>query len=368
MAEKLFRTNRFDFGPLLAAAVLVAFSVTDAQATNNSDTTEFNPGSQAVDSQLSRSNTTNFVAVIGNQISRFGGNLASFILTVELPGEREGLAAGYEPERVGVWTNISATNIRDTVTATRYSGELRNYVVGADYRYSDELLAGIALGKDHGEIDTPFNSGKVNTDSKTLSGYASYSFDETFSVDSILGYAHGSFDQVRNAGGIINASDTSFNRWFAQVNGNGVFPIPEVDNLLLAGQAGALYAFERVDDFTETGVGGNQVLSRSNPLTQLQFSGRAGYSFFDLADGWVVHPYGQLRYIRDLQANRVDVGPGQVDHSNDDSEAQLSLGVDFFGGPNLSGNLEFTHSMLRENFRSNAFSVNLRWQFGPSAE
>ena len=199
-------------------------------------------------------------------------------------------------------------------------------------------------------------------DGKTISPYVSYRYDDNWSADALVGYSYGDIDQVRFVGATPVTSDTTFNRYFAQVNGNYVTAVPGVDNALLSGQLGYTYAIENINAFTESN--GGAVTGKSNPLSQVQLAVRGGYSFFDIADGWVFHPYAGLRYLFELNSNTIDVGPGQAAHPNDQNEGQFALGVDLFSGSQLSGNFEFTRSFARQDYNSTVLSFNLRWAFG----
>lgn len=353
------------FASALSVIAVCGLFATTVHATPQEGTTEDAPGSDVVDSQISQTSIANFTGFVGAQISRFGGNLAPLILVSDLPDDapsQRGRAAGFEPQRLAGWANFSSTDIEEDVVATRYKGDLNNFMIGVDYQYDNDILAGVVFGLDRGEINTQFNGGTINTNTTIISPYASYRIDDMFSVDGIIGYGRGDIEQQRLVGAALVTSETTYDRYFAQVNGNIVTPVPEVENMLLSGQIGLLYAFEKVNGFTETN--GNNVQSKSNPLTQFQLGMRAGYSFFDFGENWVFHPYTQLRYHTELQSNTVDVGAGQAAHPNDDKEVQTSLGVDFFAGSDLSGNIEYTRSFARRDFRSDVISVNLRLKFG----
>lgn len=367
------KSNRFlnALAAVFAVAAICVVSEASAQSVpgnspGDSDTTESQAGSSVVDSQVGATAIGSFITGVAAQISRFGGNLGPLIQVGYLPediGGQWGRAAGFEPSRLAGWANFSATNIEEDVVATRYKGDLRTYMIGADYQYDDKLLAGVALGMDRGEINTQFNGGTVDTNTNIISSYGSYRFDDMFSVDGIIGYGRGDIEQVRFVGATAVNSDTTYDRFFGQVTGNAVTTVPEVENAVLAGQVGLLYALERVDDFVEDN--GTNVTGRTNPLTQAQIGLRGGYSFFDIAENWVIHPYGHARYLVDLQSNTIDVGAGQAAHPNDDKEVQLALGVDFYAGADLSGNFEYSRSFGRRDFTSDVFSLNLRLKFGP---
>lgn len=329
------------------------------------ENTNSQPGSDVIDSQLSRTTVATFTSSISSQINRFGGNLANAILTVELPDDvlgQRGLSAGIQTQRLAGWTNFADTDIEEDVLATRYKGDVRTYMVGVDYQVDDKVLAGVALGLDRSEINTIFNGGTLNGRSKTISPYASYRIDDMFSVDGMVGYSDGDIEQLRFVGAAAVTSETSVDRWFAQANVNMVTDVPEIDNLLLSGQLGYLWAVEKINGFTESN--GNGVAGKTNPLQQVQLGVRGGYSFFDIADNWVFHPYTQLRFLFETQSNSVAVGPGQAEHPNDTHEAQVALGFDFFSGSQLSGNFEYSRSFARQDFKSDVLSVNLRLKFG----
>ena len=352
------------------AAAVAIYSVvamglvgTPALATQN-ENTENRAGSDVVDGQIGKTAVTTFASFVGRQIARTGGNLGAAIFTVELPDDarrQRGASAGDEFDRMAGWTNFADTDVEDNVAATRFDGDLRTYLVGLDYQVDDQILAGVALGLERGEFTTAFNGGTITTRGKTISPYASYRLDDQWSVDGILGYTRGDLDQVRGA---AITSDTDFHRWFAQANVNYVTDVPAVDNMLLAGQLGYTYAYEKINGFIESN--GTLVNSKSTPLGQVQLGGRAGYSLFDIADGWVFHPYTGLRMLFETQSTDITVGAGQTPHPNDTHEGQVSFGVDFFSGTKLSGNFEFAHSFARNKQKNSVISVNLRWAFGPA--
>ena len=144
----------------IALPVSVAFGVagTSALASPNNNETEFQPGSEVVDQQISKTSITNFAGFVGRQISRTGGNLGALILTVDLPegarGQR-GAPAGDEFDRMAGWANFADTDLEEDVVATRYEGDLRNYILGIDYQVDDQTLAGVAFGLERrGDFDS----------------------------------------------------------------------------------------------------------------------------------------------------------------------------------------------------------------------
>lgn len=348
----------------LAAASVLTILATGAQASQSPNQNK--GSSEVIDGRVGQTNVSNFALALSNNISRFGGNIVAAILNIKIVDNGvgrniSGASAGEDGFQVGTWTNFATTHVEETFGPTEYEGTLRTYMLGADHQFTERLLAGFALGRDTGEIETRFNTGTLNLSGETISPYVAYRYDDQLSFDGLAGYSGGGFDQVRAPAGTPIFGDTNYDRYFIQGNANYVTTVEADSNIVIAGKAGLLYALERVNGFTESN--GNQVNGKTNPLTQVQLAARAGYSFFDIADNWVFHPYTQVRLLLDLQAQGVAVAAGTTEHPNDDNEGKIAFGVDVFAGTAVSGNLEFVRSVARKDFNSNTVTFNLRWVF-----
>ena len=87
---------------------------------------------------------------------------------------------------------------RDGTGRTKgYDIETKGVTFGADYRFTDELVMGLALGYGHTNNDFNNNQGDMITESGDFSLYGSYFLPKDYYMDWILSYTINSYDMER---------------------------------------------------------------------------------------------------------------------------------------------------------------------------
>jgi len=150
---------------------------------------------------------------------------------------------------------------------------------------------------------------------------------------------------------------TNSDRVFGAVNVNAFYP---TGNWILSGRAGLLFAKDDVDEFVEqTGLPGGLV----NPeqrfrIAQGRLGGDVGYSL----GAW--EPFVSAHLVHDFTRTAVQVGPGQRQPSEDDTEVELGFGVRYFDERHdVSGALEFISVQGRDDIDSQSVNLNVRVKF-----
>jgi outer membrane autotransporter protein len=193
----------------------------------------------------------------------------------------------------------------------------------------------------------------VSSNGWTIAPYAGYVLNRYFTMDVSAGYSFVDYDLRRtNAAGATVTGGFESNRWFISGALNGYY---SVNKILLTGRLGYSYTRESQDAFTESDTTANS--SRDVTVGSIRIGGTVGY---DLGK---VQPYLTTTYVYDTQLTKVQVGAGQVAPSNDRSGIDFGGGVRFALSDRVSGGIEGTTHLARDNFDSTSVSGNLRIKF-----
>jgi uncharacterized protein with beta-barrel porin domain len=84
-----------------------------------------------------------------------------------------------------------------TDLAPRYKFDVNSLTAGLDYRYSDALIFGAALGYNQQDTNLALGQGGVDTNSYTLSAYGSYFRSSSWYTDASLTFGKNQYDLIR---------------------------------------------------------------------------------------------------------------------------------------------------------------------------
>ena len=347
--------------PVLVVAVAALFTQPALAQTSNPTNTTEQASNTATASAIVRTATAQTTGLISSRVSSF---LAPAAVAAQGGGEDmvaalydemslgTGISAGGGEGRMGVWGSGSWTSVEDDLVSTAYDGDVYNAMVGADYQFNCCLTAGLAVGYESSDIDTTFNTGGVESTGWTIAPYAGYVLNRYFTVDASVGYSVIDYDttRVRNAVTITGGFDSD--RWFASGAINGYY---SVNKILLSGRAGYSYANESQDGFNES----NGVInaSRDVKVGTLRVGGTAALNLGK------AQPYLTATGVYDVQQTKVTVGAGQAAPSNDKSGVDVGGGLRISLSDRVTGGIEGTTHLARDNFESTTVSGNLRIKF-----
>ena len=283
---------------------------------------------------------------IGGNNQTAKANKAGYQLSYSLDLDEDGKSAGDGNQKFGVWANLSGSRFLFDKSDSKFDGNLKSGMIGADYRINDQIIAGLALGLEKTEIDTSFNQGNEESNGWTVAPYVAYSFDKNYSANFSAGYSQLDYDMDRKDGvdSSLIKGETDAVRYFGALNFNGNW---NNDNLVYGANIGTLYSQEKKDGFTETGNGATTVAAKTTKLGRASIGGNIGYEFFDM-----MTPYVKAKYSYDYQ----DGG------SADRNTAAAGLGVNFDLGSSVTAGIEGNASK-KGDFKEAGGSASLRIQF-----
>jgi hypothetical protein len=245
---------------------------------------------------------------------------------------------------ITIWGHGSFTDIENTRNRTgedsRYDGSVWGYNLGADYRFSPALVAGMSVGYAQTDITTTFDSGTYDEDTWNLSPYVIYRPSDMLTFSAIGGYAFGNVARSRN-GTVTGNTDSQ--SWYLQVDARQTFQPIADSPFRVTGGLGALTSRNTLAAYTESD--GNRVEESSVNTVQLKPNAELAYDF--QISQTSLTPYVKAGYIHDF-----------TDQTNGDAGAfDLGGGVRFAsGGTGLSGSLEGSRMVGRDDYREYTLS------------
>ncbi|WP_417805499.1 autotransporter outer membrane beta-barrel domain-containing protein [Thalassospira lucentensis] len=245
---------------------------------------------------------------------------------------------------ITIWGHGSFTDIENTRNRTgddsRYDGSVWGYNLGADYRFSPALVAGMSVGYAQTDITTTFDGGTYDEDTWNLSPYVIYRPSDTLTFSAIGGYAFGDVARSRNS---TVTGNTDSQTWYLQVDARQTFQPIEDRPFRVTGGLGALTSRNTLDAYTESD--GNRVAESSVNTVQLKPNAELAYSF--QISQTSLTPYVKAGYLHDF-----------ADQTNGDAGAfDLGGGLRFAsGGTGLSGSIEGTRMVGRDDYHEYTLS------------
>ncbi len=142
---------------------------------------------------------------------------------------------------ITIWGHGSFTDIENTRNRTgedsRYDGNVWGYNLGADYRFSSALVAGMSVGYAQTDITTTFENGTYEEDTWNLSPYVIYRPSDMLTFSAIAGYAFGDVSRSRNS---TVTGNTDSQSWYLQVDARQTFQPIADSPFRVTGGLGAL--------------------------------------------------------------------------------------------------------------------------------
>lgn len=273
----------------------------------------------------------------------------------------DGALAGYSP-----WLGYSRSRFDSDVRIARYDAEVDNLQIGVDRMWGNDWLLGVALGSESIDTQTRYNGGGQQADGVTITAYGSHWLDEACSLNLMLGYGTSSTDQSRidpdesNPGNpAIGRASYDATRLLADFSGS---LLRHSGRWVGGSRLGVLYASERVDGYTETGLNNPRTVGDSTPeLLQFYVSGEASRSFRHL------DVYGLLGYRYDIardEGQEAGALPAGIETVPDDrDEVELALGVRMFRANGFAASLEWLETLTRDDFSNSTISLLVRMEF-----
>lgn len=261
-----------------------------------------------------------------------GQSVASAMGIQTTTGEEEAI----RDWKFSTWVSATYTDAENSDSINRFDGHIISMQGGIDYRFTNDLIAGVALGTSNIRLDDVGSAlGAYDEDSYSIAPYAQYRIGRMFTLGATAGYAYGDVTQ-RNSGTGVEG-DTDSDMWFAAVRGAGHFEIYE--RTRLTGRVGYTFLNKDVAGFVDQ-AGTSFAGSDAAQLNTFSLGGELGRTYtFGLI---VTEPY----IGADLKLDAEDA-------TNDDPTAMiLSGGVRGEGPHGVFFTVDGSTQLFRKNYRS----------------
>lgn len=263
----------------------------------------------------------------------------------------KGLAAGEAMGSWNIWANALDDDTRqsyrnDFDQKVKNDSDVVNAIFGADYALSPQLLVGVSLALDQGDISgqttaDPGNTNKLNSEGYMLAPYLGWQLTPELALDASIGLGEGELD----ASGGEGSQDAD--RWYAGAN---LVYSRWMGNWQFGGRAGYLHAEEDYAKAKAAGVAYDSTEAK-NKIDQIQLGAQLGYWL----NGFM--PYAGLKFVDDL--NRSHSLEGVEDEIG--KEAWVwTLGLNYYSlAHGITAGLAYEQEEGRSNQSRNTLMANI---------
>lgn len=275
-------------------------------------------------------------------------------------------------EQWGVFLNGNVNfGDRDTTNEPGYDFTNTNITVGVDYRVTDNLALGVALGYLNSDADLSNNLGDIDIDGYAVSLYGNF-VEDNFYTDAIFSFGNNNFEIARqtNFYNRTARADTNGNQFSAGVNSGYVF---RSGNFAYGPTIGLRYDRININSYTESGAGSLNMQVNDQNAESFVFSlGAQAAVAFDTDIGTVI-PNIRASYERELANNNREIVTELVTQpgipmrttvgDRDRDYVKLGIGAQVVFTENALGLIEYETVIGRENFNDQIVRGEIRYQF-----
>jgi hypothetical protein len=297
--------------------------------------------------------------------SALGSHLQGVFRGLLLP--KGGAAGAGDSGFHGIWVNSSYTEFENSFARTRFDGNTHMLLAGFDFTLSENIIYGLVLGTERGDIDTTFNRGNLESDGSIIAPYLGWLISDNWSLDLSLGKNDLDIDQFRTE--IVTTFDTSSppavlitqvpeivrssltsERGFENVNVNGFWTSGSWN---FGARLGYLSASNEQDSYVESN--GSEVEASEFELKQTQIGG-------DIAYGSASQVFLSAVMLKDSSSETVEFSDGEQP-SDDDDSLLIGLGWRYYGEDGVSAVFELNSRDGKDDYSENSASFTLRRDF-----
>lgn len=250
--------------------------------------------------------------------------------------------------------------------------------LGVDYRFSDKLAAGAAIGSSKFTSDYSAG-GSLDTRALTFTGYASYYYSDTGYVDSRLSYGNASFDQTRDIN--IRLGTVAENRIAAGSTDAGQLTAAfatgrhfQIDRFSVTPNVSLRYTRTNIDGFTETGADRFGLVFADQTIDALTFTGGVSASRPISTSRGVFTPQFDLNLHHEfknngmaIEAQLIGQRPDEIFFLRGDSPdrdyASAGLGMVWVGAQGRQAYITWRTLFGLERTERNSINVGARFEF-----
>ena len=241
--------------------------------------------------------------------------------------------------------------INNEFVNTNYDGDILTFVGGGDYRFTDRIVAGVAVSFEDVDIDTRFNNGTIKTSGIGIAPYAVFKLTDKITADINASYTVLEPDTARTNG--AGTSNFDSERYTVAANLNFSH---SVDKFVMGSSVGFLIINESQDSYTESN--GTVVPQLDISIGQGRLSATVKYN-----DG-TYRPFLSVQLQHEFWApGPAQLGGGLARPQKSTTGVVLGAGVRFAISESVDGKFIATTTEGREDFSLYSIHGRIRVQF-----
>jgi len=258
-------------------------------------------------------------------------------------------SAGQGSGPFGVWADFTWSGLENDDAAVGSDANVFTLTGGYDTPLTDRLIAGAAVSLGGATFDPTATNDSAHEINVGITPYLAYQIDDVFALQAAAGWTHAR--GFAETGGVDG--DYAANRYF------------------LAGEASAFKTWGDFSLFSSVGVLWGQSFQQAytddrglefgsvrTNLGSVSVTAQPSYLFtVDAAAGDFIEPYILGQYSYDFSQTKV------AGAANDPDEVLLGAGVNGFTGDGLSGAVEFSRTVGREDNTATSVRATVRIDF-----
>ena len=259
---------------------------------------------------------------------------------------------------IGFWASYQTSRFSDAFAATASDSHSDTLFAGVDFSPWEGTLFGVALGYESTETDTQFNTGQQDLSGLSVIPYfgmvigGDTGVDFDLSTDLAFGFSRLDLDQFRTdpgTGARVTSSTDSF-RAFVSWN---VSAARAYGDWYFGTRAGFLLAKDTQSAFTESD--GTAVAESNATLGRVSAGADVSYLWES------IEPFANVLYEYDYELEEIRLTGTQ--HPNDRDDFLVGAGLRWYSETGFTSSFEYSTVLGREDFDSDTYSINLRWDF-----
>ena len=269
---------------------------------------------------------------------------------IDLSAGRQGMAAGYNESPWGVWANFTWSGIEDTTAVAGQDGNVVIGVAGADYLVSEGFIVGGAISVGGASFDSTVAQFDTDEMGIGITPYLAYQISDLITLDAMIGYNFAVGESTRAE---TITGHYGIHRYFV---GSNLSYFQAWDRFSVLASGGVIWGQSFENAYGESD--GTQVSSRQVDLGSFSILAQPAYLIdLDARAGFFLEPYVLAEYSYDFVISKI------AGHNNDRDAFRLGLGFNIFDGQHISGNLEASSTIGREDQRTVSVLGTLRYSF-----
>jgi hypothetical protein len=291
------------------------------------------------------------VDALANGVSNFvgggpSGNAGLNINRYAL-GRGTGAAAAPGAPQWNVWGAYSHSNVGYDFAPLSSAGNVKIYLAGIDYTFSNNVVFGVATAFDHMSTDLNFSAGKLDGSGYTISPYIGMLINKNLSLDATVGYGRTDIDTATS--GVTGSTHSD-----RTIGALGLTYREAFGAWTLTGRGAILGVHSKLGSYTLSD--GTPVADASSNLAQIRLMGQAAYTYKQFT------PYVSIAYINDI--NRPDQAPiSGIAASNDRDGWLPAVGIRFRAENMIYGSVQYSSERGRSQVTNNMFLFNVGIRF-----